>query len=212
MNRAQEAPKRGSLFVIAAPSGAGKTTLVHAVLNRNPKLRFSVSYTTRPPRQSETDGEDYFFVSKTQFRRMIAEGAFLEYAEVFDNWYGTGKEHVQSLLAGQESVLLEIDWQGARQVRTAAPDAITVFILPPSIVELEQRLRGRRLDSDSTIARRLRDSVSDMSHWNEFDYVIINANVDQATAELAEIVAGRGADNLTRSEPVRLAVQAIIDG
>ena len=212
MNRAQEAPKRGSLFVIAAPSGAGKTTLVHALLNRNPKLRFSVSYTTRPPRQSETDGEDYFFVSKTQFRRMIAEDAFLEYAEVFDNWYGTGKEHVESLLAGQESVLLEIDWQGARQVRTAAPDAITVFILPPSIVELEQRLRGRRLDSDATIARRLRDSVSDMSHWNEFDYVIINANVDQATAELAEIVAGGGADNLTRSEPVRLAVQTIIDG
>lgn len=200
---------RGRLIVIAAPSGAGKTTLVRALLDREPGLRFSVSYTTRPPRASEQDGVDYFFVSEERFREMVAQGGFLEHARVFDNWYGTGREHVESLLAAGHSVLLEIDWQGARQVRERAPEAVTVFIMPPSLAELERRLRGRATDSEDVIARRLADAVDDMRHWDEFAYVVINDDLERAADELAAIVRGRGAGQRTDSAESRARVERV---
>ena len=183
---------RGKLFVIAAPSGAGKTTLVRALMTRVPSLRFSISYTTRKPRPNEQHGRDYFFVDHAEFERMAAAGEFLEHARVFDNYYGTSKPQVEGMLRDGENVLLEIDWQGAQQIRRALPECKSIFILPPSREALEQRLRGRQTDNDAVIARRLRDSIADMSHWNEFDYVVVNDNFERATAELEAIVAGRG--------------------
>lgn len=184
--------KRGQLFVIAAPSGAGKTSLVRALLERQPALRFSISYTTRPRRASEREGHDYFFVDKPAFERMIAEGAFLEYARVFDNFYGTSRAQVEGLLDAGSHVILEIDWQGARQIRDAMPECRSIFILPPSRAELERRLRTRATDTDEVIARRLRDSMADMSHWNEFDYVVVNDAFERATDDLEAIVDSRG--------------------
>jgi|SRR5690606_22407947 len=183
---------RGRLLVLAAPSGAGKTTLVRALLERVPNLRFSVSYTTRPPRPGERDGSDYFFVDRDRFEAMVRRGEFLEYAQVFDHWYGTSREHVEELLRTGASVLLEIDWQGARQVRERAPDAVTVFILPPCVGALESRLKNRGSDPPEVIARRLRDAVDDMMHWNEFGYVVVNDDLSRAADELAEIVTGGG--------------------
>jgi len=194
------------LFVIAAPSGAGKTTLVHAITKRNPELRFSISYTTRTQRRTEVDGRDYIFVDKDEFDRLRAGGALLESAEVFDNFYGTSREQVEQHLAAGHPVILEIDWQGARQVREAKPDCISVFILPPSRAELERRLRSRGTDSDEVIARRLRDALSDMSHWEEFDYVIFNDDLDQAVADLEAVLAGRGENSATDIPAVRDAV------
>ena len=143
------------LFVIAAPSGAGKTTLVHALTRKHPELRFSISYTTRKKRRTEADGVDYLFVDEREFTRLREGGALLESAEVFDNYYGTSREQVERHLADGHSVILEIDWQGARQVRESMPECVTIFIMPPSIEELEKRLRNRRTDSDEVIARRL---------------------------------------------------------
>jgi guanylate kinase len=183
---------RGKLFVIAAPSGAGKTSLVRALMERVPSLRFSISYTTRKPRPNEQHGRDYFFVDHAEFERMVAAGEFLEHAPVFDNYYGTSKAQVESMLAGGDNVLLEIDWQGARQIRRAMPECKSIFILPPSREALEQRLRGRNTDNDEVIARRLRDSIADMSHWNEFEYVVVNDDFARATDDLETIVAGRG--------------------
>ena len=202
---------RGKLIVIAAPSGAGKTTLVHELLVRVPQLVFSVSYTTRPPRPAEREGTDYFFVSEAEFAQMVERRAFLEHARVFDHWYGTGKSHVEDLLARGTSVLLEIDWQGARQVKARAPEAVTIFILPPSVAELERRLRGRRTDSEQTIRRRLRDALDDMRHWNEFDYALINDDLDAAASALAEVVAAGSAAHATTSPPLRERVRRILD-
>ena len=183
---------RGKLFVIAAPSGAGKTSLVRALMERVPSLRFSISYTTRKQRPNEQHGRDYFFVDHAEFERMVAAGEFLEHARVFDNYYGTSKPQVESLLVGGENVLLEIDWQGAQQIRGAMPECQSIFILPPSREALELRLRGRNTDSDEVIARRLRDSIADMSHWIEFDYVVVNDDFARATADLQAIIAGQG--------------------
>src|SRR5262245_30698222 len=146
--------ERGKLFVISAPSGAGKTSLVKALLERAPHLRFSISYTTRKQRPNELHGRDYFFVAgNAEFERMAAAGEFLEHAKVFDNYYGTAKAQVEAILNGGDNVILEIDWQGARQIRKAMPECKTIFILPPSRAELEKRLRGRGTDSDEVIAR-----------------------------------------------------------
>jgi guanylate kinase len=172
------APTR--LFVIAAPSGAGKTTLVKALTTRNPELRFSISYTTRPKRRNEAHGVDYLFVDKEAFDRLRARGALLESAEVFDNFYGTSREQVEQHLGDGHHVILEIDWQGAQQVRNAMPECVTVFILPPSREELERRLRSRGTDTEAVIQRRLRDALSDMSHWHEFDYVIFRSRAGRA--------------------------------
>lgn len=198
--------------MLAAPSGAGKTSLVHALLRRLPDLKFSISYTTRPKRSLEREGRDYFFVELPQFQEMIAAGAFLEYACVFDNWYGTGRQQVNDLLERGHSVLLEIDWQGARQVREAAPEAITVFVLPPSLAELERRLRGRGTDEETTIRRRLNEALSDMAHWDEFDRVLINDDLDQAAAALAAIVAGRDSPRAPLPAALRERIAAILGG
>jgi guanylate kinase len=161
-------------------------------MERRPALRFSISYTTRAKRASETHGRDYFFVDKPEFERMAAAGEFLEHARVFDNYYGTSRKQVEQLLDQSQDVLLEIDWQGAQQIRRALPECRSIFVLPPSREALEQRLRGRGTDSDEVIARRLRDSIADLSHWNEFDYIVINDDFGRATADLEAIVTGNG--------------------
>ena len=185
---------RGHLYVIAAPSGAGKTSLMRALLERRPAVAFSVSCTTRAPRPHEQEGRDYHFIDRAEFERLIKADEFIEHADVFGNLYGTRKSTVDSALAEGRDLILEIDWQGARQVRKRLPEAIQIFILPPSRAELEARLRKRATDSPEAIARRLAESVSEMSHWREFDYVIVNRDFDQALAELEAIFDGRGAD------------------
>jgi guanylate kinase len=192
--------KRGSLFVIAAPSGAGKTSLVKAVLEREPGLKVSVSHTTRKPRAHEVAGEHYWFVDVDEFRRLIDAGEFLEHAQVFDNFYGTGRAQVEALRNAGHDVILEIDWQGARQVRAALPDCHTVFILPPSRRELESRLRNRKTDSDAVIERRLRDSIADMSHYREFDSVVVNEEFERAVGDLLKILRGSEAYGPDRAE------------
>lgn len=184
---------RGELFVVAAPSGAGKTSLVRALLERRPDLHFSISCTTRPRRPTEVHGRDYFFLDHEEFRRMIAAGEFLEHAQVFDNYYGTPRGAVEAELARGRNVILEIDWQGAQQVRQSLPAARSIFILPPSAEELERRLRGRATDSETVIARRLADAHADMSHWGEFDYVVVNDVFEKALGDLEKIIAGDGA-------------------
>jgi guanylate kinase len=183
---------RGKLFVIAAPSGAGKTSLVRALMQRRPTLRFSISYTTRTQRPNERDGHDYFFVDKEKFEQMRDAGEFLEHARVFDNYYGTSRSQVERILDASQDVLLEIDWQGAQQIRSTLPECRSIFVLPPSRAALEQRLRGRGTDSDEVIARRLHDSLADLSHWSEFDYIVVNDDFDRATGELEAIVTGQG--------------------
>ena len=178
------------LFVLSAPSGAGKTSLVRALLAADPALAVSVSHTTRAPRAHEQNGRDYHFVSKDQFLQLVSANAFLEHAQVFDNFYGTGREQIDFKLRSG-NVLLEIDWQGARQVRAARPDCVSIFILPPSRGVLEQRLRTRGTDSSEVIARRLRDAAADMSHCLEFDYAVVNDDFATATAELQRILGGR---------------------
>ena len=178
--------------MISAPSGAGKTSLVKALLERDPALTVSVSHTTRPPRPHEAQGREYWFVTQQQFQELLARGEFLEHARVFDNFYGTGRERLETLLSEGRNVILEIDWQGARQVRQSAPGCTTIFILPPSRAALEERLRNRQTDSDVVIARRLQDAVGDMSHYREFDYVVVNDDFDTACRQLQSILAGHG--------------------
>ena len=187
-------PRRGRLIVIAAPSGAGKTSLVRALMERMPSLAFSVSFTTRPRRPTEQDGRDYHFIDKGRFEAMAREGAFLEHAEVFGHHYGTGRAQVEQALRAGQDLILEIDWQGAQQVRAALPETIDIFILPPSRAVLEQRLRNRRTDSPEVIARRLRESVEEMAHWPEFRFVVVNDDFDTALGELLSIAEGRGED------------------
>ena len=190
--KAKSAVRRGRLFVIAAASGTGKTSLVKALMKEMPSLAFSVSFTTRKRRPTEQDGRDYHFVTREEFDDMVRRGAFLEHATVFDNSYGTGREQVESALARGQDLLLEIDWQGAAQVRKSLPEAVTIFILPPTRAALEERLRGRGTDSAEVIARRLRDSVTELSHWHEFEYVVVNDVFEQALADVKAIVQGRG--------------------
>ena len=187
-------PSRGRLFVIAAPSGAGKTSLVKALLERKPELHVSISYTTRKMRPTEEDGREYHFVSVNDFIQLRDQGQFLEYAQVFDNFYGTGRRPVETELARGNHVVLEIDWQGARQVRKSLPECVTIFVLPPSRGSLEERLRNRRTDSEEVIARRLRDAVGDMSHWSEFDFVVVNDQFERAVGDLVRIVEGSAPD------------------
>jgi len=181
------------LFVISAPSGAGKTSLVKALLERLPGLRVSTSHTTRSRRPTEENGREYYFVDNTEFDRMVADKAFLEHARVFDNQYGTSRAQLEEKLAAGHDVILEIDWQGARQVRSLVPDCRSIFILPPSREALRSRLTNRHTDSAAVIERRLADAVTDMSHYLEFDYVVVNDDFETAADQLARIIRGNGA-------------------
>jgi guanylate kinase len=179
--------KKGILFIISAPSGAGKTTLVRSLCARDPQLHISVSHTTRPPRSNEIQGVSYHFVDEAAFREMIYGNRFLEFATVFDHHYGTSRDWVERHLAAGYDVVLEIDWQGAMQVRRALPDTVTIFILPPSFQALEQRLRGRG-DDENAVRRRMHGARIELSHYYEYEYILINESVDQALQELGMIV------------------------
>jgi guanylate kinase len=181
----------GTLYIISAPSGAGKTSLVKALLEQTGQITVSVSHTTRAARPGEVDGKDYHFTSIDNFRSMIEQQAFLEHAQVFDNFYGTSRASVLELMARGLDVILEIDWQGAQQVRKQIPEAVSIFILPPSREELEKRLRGRNTDSDEVIARRMRDAISEMSHYREFNYLVFNDDFATALAELRAVILAR---------------------
>ena len=178
----------GTLFIVAAPSGAGKTTLVSGLLAQDSGVKLSVSYTTRAPRAGEVHGQDYHFVDVATFKAMAGRGEFLEWAEVHGNYYGTSRPWLEAQMNSGTDILLEIDWQGAQQVRKVFPDAVGVFILPPSIDELERRLRGRGTDSEEVIARRVLAAQGEMRHVGEFDYVIINQNLPVALDELVSVV------------------------
>lgn len=177
-----------TLFVVSAPSGAGKTSLVKELLAADAGLAVSVSHTTRAMRPGEQDGVDYHFVDIPTFQGMVADGAFLEHARVFDNFYGTAQASVEATLARELDVVLEIDWQGARQVRQRIPEAVSIFILPPSRSALQERLRGRGQDSDEVIARRMRDARSETEHYNEYDYLVVNDDFSTALAQLQAVV------------------------
>jgi guanylate kinase len=178
----------GNLFIVCAPSGAGKTTLVDALLARESNIRLSMSYTTRAPRDGEKDGIDYHFVDRARFESMIAAGDFLEHAQVHGNYYGTSRSWIEREIAGDHDVLLEIDWQGAAQVRKLFPHLVGMFILPPSIEELRRRLQGRGKDSEETIQRRLAGAREEISHVLEFEYIIVNDRFEQALEEILSVV------------------------
>lgn len=193
----------GSLFVISAPSGAGKTSLVHALLTTNPQIDLSISYTTRAPREGEVDGVAYHFVSRETFLEMAGRGEFLESAEVYGNFYGTSQSWISQENAKDRDILLEIDWQGATQVRQLFPECLSIFILPPSMEALAQRLKGRGTDSQEIIDRRMAAAREDVAHVAEFDYVIINDSLDEALKEFNAIVLAarlRGAKQLVRHQ------------
>ena len=193
----------GSLFVVSAPSGAGKTSLVHALLATNPQIALSVSYTTRKPREGEVDGVAYHFVSRETFLEMSGRGEFLESAEVYGNFYGTSQSWIARENARDKDILLEIDWQGAAQVRRLFPECISIFILPPSIEALEKRLKGRGTDAADVIARRMAAVREDVAHVAEFDYVIINDDLNEALLEFNAVVLAarlRGARQLARHQ------------
>ncbi|MGB5833149.1 MAG: guanylate kinase [Thiohalocapsa sp.] len=182
-------PASGTLFVVSAPSGAGKTSLVRALLDEfDPKLQLSVSYTTRAPRAGELDGEHYHFVDASTFDAMVADGAFVEYARVFDNAYGTAEPALRQVLESGDDLVLEIDWQGARQVRERIPEAVSIFIMPPSLSALERRLRGRGQDKDDIIAGRMARARDELSHYPEYDYLIVNDCFETALLQLRSIV------------------------
>lgn len=186
------------MFVVAAPSGAGKTTLVHALVERMTDIALTVSHTTREPRDGEIDGEHYRFVTAAEFETLSAKDKFVEHARVFGNYYGTSRETIEAGLSAGD-VLLEIDWQGAQQVKAKIPEAISIFILPPSRATLEQRLRKRAKDSDAVIARRLAEAQADMAHHSDFDYLVVNDDLETAIGDLIAIV---------RSARLREAYQA----
>jgi guanylate kinase len=177
-----------SLYVVSAPSGGGKTSLVNALLELDPRVALSVSHTTREPRPGEREGVHYFFVDESTFEELAANGEFLEHARVFDHRYGTGRGPVERQLAAGLDVLLDIDWQGARQIRASFPAACTIFILPPSLAELRRRLVGRGQDSEAVIARRMQAARAEISHAGEFDFLVVNDDFDQALADLHAII------------------------
>ena len=198
----------GNLYIVSAASGAGKTSLVKALVGSTEDIVVSISSTTRPPRTGEENGVHYHFVGRDTFQAMLEAGEFLEHAQVFENYYGTSRDAVERHLAQGTDVILEIDWQGARQVRSRRPDSIGIFVLPPSRGALEQRLLGRGQDSEEIIGRRMRDAVAEMSHFDEFDYLVINDDFDNALEDLRSIV---------RSQRLRRGAQverhgALLDG
>lgn len=186
---AMKTQRRGLMIILSSPSGAGKTTLTRGLLSENQNMMMSVSATTRKPRPGEVEGRDYYFVGKEEFSAMIDDGEFLEHAKVFDNYYGTPRGPVETSLNEGMDVIFDIDWQGAQQLTQAASDdLVKIFILPPNMQELEKRLRSRAQDSDDVIAKRMSKSEAEISHWAEYDYVIVNNDIDLAMAELSAIV------------------------
>jgi guanylate kinase len=179
---------KGPLFIISAPSGAGKTSLVKELIGSVENLSVSISHTTRRQRAGEQDGQDYFFVRTDEFKAMQQNHAFLEYAQVFDNLYGTSHQSLVNTLASGKDVILEIDWQGARQVKKILPESSSIFILPPSTLVLEKRLRSRGQDDEDTIGRRMRDAVSEISHYDEFDFIMVNDDFKDALMQLKSII------------------------
>jgi guanylate kinase len=177
-----------TVFIISAPSGSGKSTLVHQLLKTVPNLVFSISYTTRQPRPTETNGVDYIFISRKDFEERLSRGEFLEYAEVFGNYYGTNRETFESATHQGKDLVLDIDVQGARQLKVAIPQAISIFVLPPSRDVLEQRLRSRSQDSEEVIQRRLRGAAEEVQNYTQYDFVLINRDIEEASARLANIV------------------------
>ncbi len=196
--------RRGLLLILSSPSGAGKSTLAQRLMAWDPTLRFSISATTRPPRSAEQDGREYFFKSREAFEAMVSTGDMLEHAEVFGNLYGSPRGPVEAAMKDGRDTLFDIDWQGGQQIRNSAlgRDVVSVFVLPPSIAELESRLRGRAQDSEEVIAGRMAKSQSEISHWAEYDYVIVNRDLDQAFAELTTILQ---AERLKRDRQPDLA-------
>jgi guanylate kinase len=178
---------RGTLYIVAAPSGAGKSSLVNAVLKRDAQIALSISFTSRQPRPGERHAQHYHFINADEFQRMIDAGDFFEYAKVHGDWKGTARQSVEPQLSAGQDVLLEIDWQGARQVRSKVPDAVSVFILPPSRQALEERMRNRGQDSETVIRQRLEAAREEMSHYGEFDYLIVNEHFDDAVDEMCAI-------------------------
>lgn len=198
----------GTLYIISAASGAGKTSLLRALMSRDPQVVISVSHTTRAPRPGEVDGRDYHFVDESAFLELIDSGAFLEHAHVFDRRYGTTHAAVEADLAAGRDVLVEIDWQGARQIRECLDDTVSVFILPPSRDALDQRLRARAQDSEAVIADRMQAAVSEMSHCGEYDYLVWNDDFEVALADLEAIVRAR---RLRRSRQLQQHAAALAD-
>ena len=196
-----------NLFIVAAPSGCGKTSLVESLINDANNLRVSISHTTRKPRMDEVNGTNYHFVSVSEFQQMVSEDAFIEHAEVFENLYGTSKELINDNLKNNIDVLLEIDWQGARQVKQNLPSAISIFILPPSKEALELRLRNRAQDDELVIKNRMLDAENQMSHYNEFDYLVINDDFNFALTDLKLIISS--SNNLTKCTHLSLEEQLI---
>jgi guanylate kinase len=201
----------GTLYVFSAPSGAGKTSLVKALLDRTNDIGVSVSHTTRKPRSGEEHGKDYNFVSQDEFKNLIEQNAFLEHAQVFDHFYGTSKTWVEQELQAGRDVILEIDWQGAQQIRQQMPEMIGVFILPPSREELLKRLTGRGTDSTDVIACRMLEAESEMSHYGEFDYLIINDDFDTALTELHAIVLARRQRTSAQSQKQQLLLDNLLN-
>jgi guanylate kinase len=199
-----------NLFIVSAPSGAGKTSLVKALVDDVTDVVVSVSHTTREMRPGEVDGENYFFISYKVFLQMIKQNELLEYAKVFDHFYGTSQASVEKLLNQGLKVILEIDWQGAELVREKIKGAQSIFILPPSKAALESRLRGRGQDSEDIIARRMRDAESEMSHYAEFDHIVLNDNFDQAQRELTALIAGEGDFHPIDEDNVKLLIDELL--
>ncbi|MFT5609594.1 MAG: guanylate kinase [Arenicella sp.] len=181
---------KGKLFIISAPSGAGKTSLAQALIANSALTKMSISHTTRQQRGGEVDGQDYFFVDQAQFLEMVGQGIFLEYAEVYGNYYGTSRLAVEEMLASGVNVLLDIDWQGARKVRQKMSDAVSISVLPPSVGELERRLRSRGSDSEDVIQSRMRQAMDEMAHCRESDFIILNDEFNQALDDLSQILNG----------------------
>jgi guanylate kinase len=202
----------GILFVVSAPSGAGKTSLLRELVGADPQLRVSISHTTRPMRPGETDGVEYHFVDIEAFQALAAEGGFLEQAQVFDNFYGTAEAAVREILAAGADLVLEIDWQGARQVRQRFPDCVSIFIAPPSLEALQSRLTGRGQDEPQVISRRMRDAQNELSHYPEYDYLVINDVFEVALGELGAIVAAERLRLLRQAERYRETLGRMLSG